>query len=206
MISSQISHGNCSARNRSPAMLWSPASSRAPGGVAIATTTFMPRRYIPSFVATGDAYLKVYASAWRSSSHSHQHHSMPTRGSRAPRSRFLPRVYSAWCRHARRRTCPLCRGAVITICGVSGRIWRRVGHESTVQPQKQQTQKFVCRVSLLVQAKYENGVSTYVKPHCKACEKQATTWNRVNRDKRQRHVRKSYRRRKLGIKRKPRNY
>ena len=77
-----------------------------------------------------------------------------------------------------------------------------------VQPQKQCK---ICKVYKYTSEFYsfkrstKNGVSTYVKPYCKACEKhKATTWNRVNRDKRQRHVRKSYRRRKLGIKRKPR--
>ena len=51
----------------------------------------------------------------------------------------------------------------------------------------------------------KNGLSTYMKPYCKACESKKTAkWNKDNRAKRMKTVRKSYRRRKLGIKRKPR--
>ena len=51
----------------------------------------------------------------------------------------------------------------------------------------------------------KNGVSTYMKPYCKACESKKTAkWNKDNRAKRKKTMRKSYHRAKLGVQRKPR--
>lgn len=52
----------------------------------------------------------------------------------------------------------------------------------------------------------KNGDKIYIKSYCKACEsKKATKWNRLNRSKRKKTVRKSYYRTKLGMKPKPRD-